>query len=228
MSTDPSLPPVPAGDPVALASARARGAAAKRPGPPPFGTLHLLLWVACTGAYLAATRQLYVDLPLMGALAAMGLVMPRGAAWAGLCILGWRIWKKSPWPIEPGLWLAATVGLCLLAEVLLTLGAPAQQFDNPTAVQAALACVIFVLPTLSRDLAKPWKCFFLFLLAIWGWPLLMAMSTGGGPFDDDDRLGHGTLLILQGRYYLAAAGLAVVVGQDLVRGRGAAGCTGPA
>ncbi len=104
-------------------------------------------------------------------------VVPRGAAWAGLAIVGWRLWRKAPWPIEPGLWLAAAVGLWLLATAVLATPTAAEHFQGPRAVQAALACVIFVLPALRRDLARPWKWFFMFLVALFALPLVIGLST---------------------------------------------------
>ena len=184
--------------------------------PPPFRVTHLLLWVTCTGAYLAATRRVYADLPLEGALAALAQVMPRGAAWAATCILGWRLWRKVPWPLEPGLWLAAAIGLWLLAEVLLASGPAAEHLQGTRAVQAALACVIFVLPALARDLARPWKWFFMFLVALFALPLVLGLLTDVQA-TDRGGLGRSGQLVAQSRYFLAAAALAVVVLRDLAR-----------
>ncbi len=184
MTANSSDSPPPADDPaVPLRSSRSprrRPVAKLGPEPPSYGTVHMLLWIACTGVYLAANRDLYSgDLPPLAALLMLCQALPRGAALAGLAIFIRRRWQRAPWPIEPGEWLVAIAGMWLATEVVLIRWSPSDRFHNPAAVHAALACMMLVLPTLAQGLSVDWKCFFSFLVVVFAWPLLVALLDAG-------------------------------------------------
>jgi hypothetical protein len=203
--------------PVRFRLAAAESTSRQMPAPQ-FGSIHLMLWIAGTGIYLATNRDLYAtDLSPLGMLILICQVLPRGAAWAALAIFVGRQWKRAPWAIEPGEWLVAIAGMWLALEVVMMNLPAAQHFQNPVTVHAAVTCVLLVLPTLTQSLATDWKLFFAFLVAIFAWPVLVALVEADTTVYPDwiDRSGD---IVLNCRFYLAAAALAVVVGRDVIRG----------
>jgi hypothetical protein len=223
MTNDPSdsPPPLPhpaAGSRVPVRSHLAAAELTSQKSQPQFGSIHMMLWIAGTGIYLAANRDLYdTDLSPLGMLILICQVLPRGAAWAGLTIFVGRRWRRAPWAIEPGEWLVAIAGMWLALEVVMMHLPTAQHFQNPVMVHAAVTCVLLVLPTLTQSLAADWKWFFAFLVVIFAWPVLIALVEADSTVYPDWIYSSGDL-VLNYRFYLAAAALAVVVGRDLIRG----------
>jgi hypothetical protein len=220
MTTNPSNSPPRTADRTAPCTGGPprRNAAIRPDAPVPrFGSVHMLLWIACTGVYLAANRDLYADeLSPLAVLETIGQVLPRGAAWAGLAIFIRRIWQRAPWPIEPGLWLAAIAGMWLALEVVMIQFRSAQHFESPVAVHGAFVCLLLVLPTLAQGLTIDWKLFFSFLVVVFAWPLLVALVEADSTVYSAWIYRSGDM-VLGARFYLAAAALAAVVCRDLAR-----------
>jgi hypothetical protein len=88
--------------------------------PPAFGLAQLFLYVGCCAIYLTLVRQLMKTEPgVLGyaLIAAYGL--GTAAAWSGLVLFLIRWAARSRWPIEPGFYLAAVLGLRLALDALL-------------------------------------------------------------------------------------------------------------
>jgi hypothetical protein len=174
---------------------------------------HLLLWVACTAAYLAANADLYRDSLSPLALALLvAEILPRGAAWAGLAILAGRQWRGARWPIEPGLWLVALAGAWLILETVVVGHFP-KAFNSPSAVLNSASCLLCVIPTLARRLATRWKLFFSLLVLLFAWPLVAPIMNGWLKLDWNYFLRSGSL-VQEKKFWLAGAALAIVVYRD--------------
>jgi hypothetical protein len=188
-----------------------------RPPVPRFGSAHMLLWIGCTGVYLATNRDLYAaPLSPLGMLVMICQVLPRGAAWAGLVIFSRRRWRKVDWPIEPGEWLVAITGLWLAVETASVACHWWQHFQTPAAVVTALTCLLLVWPTLAEGLPPEWRLLFSFFAMIFAWPLL-AELLDASPIGNSPWLSRSGEAVDIARFYLAAAALAVVVCRDHVR-----------
>ncbi len=78
-------------------------------------------------------------------------------------------------------------------------------------------CLLLVAPTLTTGLSATWKLYFSFLVATFAWPLCMELLEADTTLYPDWLYRSGDL-VQSARYYLAAVGLALVVGRDLRRG----------
>jgi hypothetical protein len=80
-------------------------------------------------------------------------------SWAGLLIFISRRWRGVPWPIEPGEWLLAVLGMNSIASFVV-FRLPEGFFEAKLLVSIAVTCTLFFMPILSRRLATRWKVFF--------------------------------------------------------------------
>jgi hypothetical protein len=138
---------------------------------PPLGAGFLLVWLSCCGVYLAAVQALAENPPgVVGVLAAAGLSLGYGAAWAGLLTFAARRCSSKIYASEPGEWLLAVLGGRLAVEV-------AVQFisswilASPQGVLAAATSFLLVLPLLSRAIPPLWKGLIAAMLLLYAAPL---------------------------------------------------------
>lgn len=143
--------------------------------PPRLGIAHLLVWTACCAAFLGAARSL-AQRPagIVGAAFLVAVAMGAGTAWAGLAITLIRAARGRPWPIEPGQWLLATLGVMEAAELGVLFGA-AHGMRNQQAVVLAVSACAFVLPTFSRRLEPRWRWLFAATCVCFALPLLVSV-----------------------------------------------------
>jgi hypothetical protein len=160
---------------VAAECPSAAGTKRSCPTPPRLGTVHLLIWTACCAAFLGAARSL-AQRPagVMGAAFLVVVAMGAGLAWAGLVITLSRAARGRLWPIEPGQWLLATLGVLEAAELFALLGATYGMRNQQAVVLAVSACA-FVWPTLSRRLEPRWKWLFAAACVLFALPLLVSL-----------------------------------------------------
>ena len=129
------------------------------------------MWVTCCAVHLAVVRALTVNAePGLVGLAIVSLYsMVVGAAWAGLVIFLTRRMRRSRWPIEPGEWLLAALGVRLVVEMILA-GPVGRAFAAPQTILAAATACVLVLPTFARWPTR-WRIFFYVQLALQCVPL---------------------------------------------------------
>lgn len=156
-------------------------AVARKPLPtaPPQGVVHLLLWMACCALYLGIMRRQFEVEP-----GAVGLVMlaafglSTSLAWTGLAIFATRRLRGARWPIEPGEWLLAALGLQFALQWLIRLVDSRLVTSQQSLVEAVICCFL-LLPLLGRP-ARPWTMVFAVLIALMAMPLMaMALSLPG-------------------------------------------------
>lgn len=96
-------------------------------------------------------------------------------------MFAWRNIRRTPWPIEPGLWLGAALGVRLALEILLTL-APRPLFQSTEVMLDAVTCLCLVTPLFGRDVPARWKTIVVLLITLYGLPLLLMGTTVELPF----------------------------------------------
>ncbi len=181
--------------PPASISARGGGdrtSPAVRPSAPPLAIAHLMLWTACTAAYLAVQRVWFPELG--GQFAGTGLVfvaasaLLAGPGLAALLLL--PAWRRAGYrfPALPGEWLLLLSGCGIVLSALesLVLGAIGEtsafstatqpsddQFFTGFRVSAALHCGVMTFLAVVAWLAFAslkgriaWRCFFFFLTGL--------------------------------------------------------------
>ncbi len=167
-SRDESLPRIE----VAASRPAARGVL-----PPPPGLVHLFLFVACCAVYLALTRRVIAAQPSLWGWTLAGLYgLTAATAWAALAILIARTLRGARWPVEPGLYLAAVLGMLLALEELLGL-LERPIFQSQAAVVDAVACVALVWPLMGRWPLR-WKGVLLGLLLLYSLPIVAGGMSG--------------------------------------------------
>jgi hypothetical protein len=152
---------------------------------PPLGVRHLLIWLTCCAAYLAALRALAAHPPgALGVLTAAALALGYGAAWAGLTFFVARRLSATVYLIAPGEWLVAILGVRLAVETALEF-APAWIIASPKGFLAAATGVLLVLPLLSRSLPPLWKAVIAAMLFLYAAPAMMIRLETLFDFPDD-------------------------------------------
>lgn len=143
--------------------------------PPRLAIVHLLLWTSCCAVFLGLARAM-AEKPsgTTGAIFLTLVAAGDGAAWAGLIITLARSIRGAPWPIEPGQWLLAILGVVAAVEVLAELATPRWLRSPQPVVEAAAACA-FVVPLFSRRLVPRWKWLFGILSVLHAWPLVTSL-----------------------------------------------------
>jgi hypothetical protein len=131
--------------------------------PPPLGISHLMLWVACCALYMAIIRHLNAVEPgALGLLILAAVGLSPSLGWAGLAIFVTRRLCCRRWPIHPGEWLLAALGLHYglqaIAELL------ASRFIGFTVIEV-LTCCFFVVALLGK-LSRRWTAVFGVLVII--------------------------------------------------------------
>jgi hypothetical protein len=162
----------PAGEPLPQIEVHSPRRLSKPAGPPPPPSVsHLLLFVACCAVYLAVARRLIAADPTPLGLAIVGgYGLCIAGAWFLLCVFLTRCVRATPWPIEPGLWLGAGLGVRLALEILLTL--PKRPlFHSTETVLDAVTCLCLVTLLFGRDVTRHWKVIAILLLLGYGLPL---------------------------------------------------------
>ena len=151
----------------------------RSPAAPPLGVVHLLLWMACCALYLGIMRRQFDVEP-----GALGLVMlaafglSTSLAWTGLAIFATRRLRGARWPIEPGEWLLAALGLQFTLAWLIRL-VDSRLITSQQSVVEAVICCFLLLPLLGRP-ARPWTIVFALLITLMAMPLVvMALSLLG-------------------------------------------------
>lgn len=144
--------------------------------PPSLGIVHLLLWTACCAAVFGLARALMHERAGAGGAIVLVLVaMGHGAAWAGLAITLARTFRGRTWPIEPGQWLLALLGVLAAVEWLTGFTAPRRILRDPQGVVLAITGCAFVVPLFSRRLPLGWKWLFGAFSLLCAAPLLFAL-----------------------------------------------------
>lgn len=142
---------------------------------PRLGIAHLLVWTACCAVFLGVARLL-ANRPagVAGAIFLVLVAVGDGAAWAGLVITLARLLRGKTWPIEPGQWLLALLGVVVAVE-LTTESGVAGRLRNPQAVVMAAAACALVAPLFSRRLEMRWKWLFGVLSLLYAFPILTSV-----------------------------------------------------
>ncbi|HVX11429.1 MAG TPA: hypothetical protein VHC22_09630 [Pirellulales bacterium] len=145
---------------------------------PKLGVGHLLLWTGCCALYLGLARLL-IEGPAgsAGAIFLACLAAGQGAAWTGLVITLARSLRGSTWPVEPGQWLLAVMGVMVTVELLAEFVGPGALRNRQGVVLAVTACA-FVVPLFCRRLAPRWKLLFGALAFLYAFPMLVAILAG--------------------------------------------------
>ncbi len=138
------------------------------------GLAQLLIWIVCFAVCLAVLRALASEPPKPpGVLSVLGIAICIATAWAGGVVLILRAASGARWPLEPGHWLLAVLGVDSIIDILLRI-TPQTVFAHPVLAHNALVCWLYVLPLFSRHLQPRWKALFLFIVFLYGAPLLLA------------------------------------------------------
>jgi hypothetical protein len=175
---------------------------------PKLGVGHLLLWTGCCALFLGLARLLMKGpAGSAGAVFLVCLAAGQGAAWAGLIITLVRSLRGRSWPVEPGQWLLAVIGVMVAVELLAEF-AVANVLRNRQGVVFATTACAFIVPLFSRRLAASWKLLFGAFALLYAFPLLVAIM--GGQVDLPDFLNR-TAARLTPRRLATATALAAVV-----------------
>jgi hypothetical protein len=168
---------------IEIAPIPAVGRPTRWPAPPPRpGIGHLMLWVACCALFMGLVRP-GVQAPPgavgLAVLAAVGLSASLG--WAGLAIVATRC-LRTRWPIQPGEWLLAALGVRLGLEALAVLLEAHRFVHSPQLVVESLVCCFLVLPLFGK-LPRTWIIVFIVMILITAVPLVTAVLALVGWFD---------------------------------------------
>lgn len=150
-------------------------AAALQSAPPRISVVHLLLWVAWSGVFMAAVRKLSgVEPGGWGLILAAAGAIGYGAAWTGLCVWLARVLRGAAWPVEPGHWLLVALAVRLGLDMAIRLWL-SQTFRSAETVLDAVTVCCLTLPLLSRSLSFAWQVCFALLLLFYAWPLVASV-----------------------------------------------------